>query len=81
MDTETKLAILGTLFGVAGAAVELVPQKPKMQARGGSRGGSNKHGKLGCTPCQGRADANATLRESAKAVGMPAARAVPKGGI
>ena len=35
----------------------------------------------GCTPCQGRADANATRRDSAKMAGLASARAIPKGGI
>lgn len=81
MDDVIKFGILTTLLGMGAAAVDALPTPAPAPVRGGRR---NKHGKLGgggCTPCQGRADANETLRNAAKMVGLSAARAVPKGGL
>lgn len=78
MDSAIKLSMLAAALGVAGAAVNAIPTSPV-----GPVGGlKKKKGKFGgCSPCQGRADANATLRDAAKQVGLPAGRAIPKGGI
>lgn len=79
MDDAIKFGVLSMLLGMGAAAVDALPDPASAPVRGSKR----KHGKLGggCTPCQGRADANTTLRDAAKMVGLSAARAIPKGGI
>lgn len=76
MDSAIKLSMLAAALGVAGAAVNAMPA-----AAAPTGAIKKKKGKFGCTPCQGRADANALLRDAAKQVGIPANRALPKGGI